>query len=109
MTALGLLVLGLVNCLILVQKKSKVLLHPCFQPPRSPSLLFWVPRVGGVSSTEHYAIIDSNGSGDCSPLFPRSLEPGAEGTSSNLATGRQCRGYPRGLKFRIPVEEAWGL
>lgn len=66
-TALGLLVLGLVNCFILVQKKSKALLPSYFQTPCSPHCFPGCPD-GGGAGTKLYTITDSNGSGDCSSL-----------------------------------------
>lgn len=48
LTALGLLMVGLVNCVIVTQKKSKILL-PCFPCPRAQDALL------GASGAQHWA------------------------------------------------------
>lgn len=58
-TALGLMVLGFVNCFILVQKKSKFCSSPFLGPRPLPDTFLGASNCELQSSTEHDTIIDS--------------------------------------------------
>lgn len=87
-TALGLLVIGLVNCVIMTQKKSKIPFLPSFLPPSS--FLHWLGKlfwgISRESSPGHSLWVGRS----CvlQSLFCRSLGPGVEGASTCSSTER---------------------
>jgi hypothetical protein len=88
-TSLSLLVVGLVYCVFVSQKKSKFPFLPCFLHPLVQRGFFFFFGWRGYLWALTLAV-----SGNHS-LLQRSLEPGTESTSANLAAKAKVQsGYP---------------